>query len=92
VKPPESRSRRFFKLAGMTTSVATRYAGSRIRTLLGTKEDSEGILSQAHAASGRRIAETLGELKGAVMKVGQMASIGADWLPPELAEPLAALQ
>ena len=34
--------------------------------------------------SGEVIAKTLGELKGAVMKVGQMASVAADMLPKEV--------
>jgi predicted unusual protein kinase regulating ubiquinone biosynthesis (AarF/ABC1/UbiB family) len=38
------------------------------------------------------IAKTLGELKGAVMKVGQMASVASDLLPPELTEALRTLQ
>ncbi len=42
--------------------------------------------------SGELIAQTLGELKGAVMKVGQMASIAKDVLPTELAEALQSLQ
>jgi predicted unusual protein kinase regulating ubiquinone biosynthesis (AarF/ABC1/UbiB family) len=42
--------------------------------------------------AGDRIAKTLGELKGAVMKVGQMASIGADILPREVSDALMRLQ
>ena len=47
---------------------------------------------EAHELNGGRIARTLGELKGAVMKVGQMASIAGDILPRELAEALRGLQ
>lgn len=36
--------------------------------------------------------ETLGQMKGAAMKLGQLASQYADVLPPELAGPLARLQ
>jgi predicted unusual protein kinase regulating ubiquinone biosynthesis (AarF/ABC1/UbiB family) len=39
-----------------------------------------------------RIVKTLGELKGAVMKVGQYVSIQADLLPKEFADVLASLQ
>jgi predicted unusual protein kinase regulating ubiquinone biosynthesis (AarF/ABC1/UbiB family) len=39
-----------------------------------------------------RIVETLGEMKGAAMKVGQMLSLHEGMLPPEVAEVLRALQ
>jgi predicted unusual protein kinase regulating ubiquinone biosynthesis (AarF/ABC1/UbiB family) len=39
-----------------------------------------------------RIAETLGEMKGAAMKVGQMLSLHEGMLPPEVAEVLRSLQ
>ncbi len=39
-----------------------------------------------------RIVETLGEMKGAAMKVGQMLSLHEGMLPPEVSEVLRALQ
>ena len=39
-----------------------------------------------------RIVETLGEMKGAAMKVGQMLSLHESMLPPEVAEVLSLLQ
>jgi predicted unusual protein kinase regulating ubiquinone biosynthesis (AarF/ABC1/UbiB family) len=41
---------------------------------------------------GERIASTLGELKGAAMKMGQMASMAGDLLPKELGAALQSLQ
>lgn len=40
----------------------------------------------------QRVADTLGELKGAAMKVGQMASLHDGLLPPEVAAILSVLQ
>lgn len=40
----------------------------------------------------RRVVATLGEMKGAVMKVGQMLSLHEGMLPPEVAEVLQLLQ
>jgi len=77
---------------GMTTSVATRYTGLRIMNALGFKERARKRLPLTNARVGARIARTLGELKGPVMKMGQMASISTDILPREIAEPLAALR
>ncbi len=89
---PVTRGRRFFKLAGMTAQVAGSYATTRIKSIFQSEENAETDLKAAHERNGGRIAKTLGELKGAVMKVGQMASIASDILPKELAEALRGLQ
>lgn len=80
------------KLAGMTASVAGNYAASTVRGMFSSEEERERLKAERDRSSGGRIAKTLGELKGAVMKVGQMASIAADILPKELAESLGQLQ
>lgn len=90
-KPVTSRAGRFLKLAGMTASVAGQYAGQRARRLLGT-ENEEGARSESYTRMAGQIAETLGELKGAVMKVGQIASQTQDFLPREFSEALEKLQ
>ena len=89
---PVTRGKRFFKLAGMTAQVAGSYAKTRIKSMFQSEEDAERERNAAHELNGGRIARTLGELKGAVMKVGQMASIASDLLPKELAEALRSLQ
>lgn len=89
---PVTKGRRFFKLAGMTAQVAGSYATTRIKSMFQSEESAESDLKAAHERNGGRIARTLGELKGAVMKVGQMASIAGDILPKELAEALRGLQ
>ncbi len=89
---PVTKGRRFLRLAGMTASVAGRYAGSRLKSMFQSPEQAARDRAAVNEQNGTRIAETLGELKGAVMKVGQMASIATDVLPRELAEPLKALQ
>jgi predicted unusual protein kinase regulating ubiquinone biosynthesis (AarF/ABC1/UbiB family) len=76
----------------MTTAVASRYTGLRILSALGFDERVRKKLPITNAKVGARIARTLGELKGPVMKMGQMASLSSDLLPRELAEPLAALR
>ncbi|NOY26808.1 MAG: AarF/ABC1/UbiB kinase family protein [Oligoflexia bacterium] len=81
---------RLLRLAGMTASVAGGYAQSRVRRALGADADQEE--HRFRKASGERIARTLGELKGAAMKVGQFASAARDLLPPELTDALVGLQ
>lgn len=80
------------RLAGMTARVAGGYAKSRIKSVFQSEEAAERDRSETHARAGELIATTLGELKGAVMKVGQMASIARDILPREIAEALGSLQ
>lgn len=80
------------RLAGMTARVATGYTTSRVKAVFQSKEAAERDRARAHEQAGELIAQTLGELKGAVMKVGQMASIAGDLLPKELSEALGALQ
>jgi predicted unusual protein kinase regulating ubiquinone biosynthesis (AarF/ABC1/UbiB family) len=74
---------RGFSLLKMTASVGARAIQSKI-----AGSGIEGKIQQARA-----ITETLGELKGAAMKLGQLLSIqGEDFLPKEVAEVLAQLQ
>ncbi len=76
----------------MTASIAGNMAMTKVRSLFQTEEDAEAARQESHRESGNLIAQTLGELKGAVMKVGQMASIAHDVLPKELSEALGKLQ
>ncbi|MEO1266967.1 MAG: AarF/ABC1/UbiB kinase family protein, partial [Myxococcota bacterium] len=89
---PTSRRQRFFKLAGMTASVAGNFATNRVKGLFQRQDERERARAEADARSGERIAKTLGELKGAAMKLGQMASMAKDILPNELASALTGLQ
>jgi len=76
----------------MTARVATRYTTSRVKSVFQSKEAAERDRIKTHQQAGELITKTLGELKGAVMKVGQMASIAGDLLPKEMSDALAALQ
>lgn len=89
---PVGRRERFFKLAGMTASVAVSYAKTRVVGAFQSAEAAALERAKSYAESGERIAATLGELKGAAMKLGQMASISSDLLPKELAGALTKLQ
>lgn len=89
---PATKGRRLFRLASMTARVATNYTKSRVKSVFQSEEAAERDRVKAHGEAGQLIAQTLGELKGAVMKVGQMASIAGDLLPKELSDALGALQ
>jgi predicted unusual protein kinase regulating ubiquinone biosynthesis (AarF/ABC1/UbiB family) len=89
---PATKGKRLMRLASMTARVATGYTTSRVKAVFQSKEAAERDRVRTHEQAGELIAQTLGELKGAVMKVGQMASIAGDLLPKELSEALGALQ
>lgn len=90
--PAKSRTKRFLKLAGMTASVATRYAGEKIKDAVQDEDTRKQSKSRAYGKMAEDITETLGELKGAVMKVGQIVSQTQDFLPAEFSEALKKLQ
>lgn len=86
--------KRFMKLAGMSASIAGNFAKNRIKGALGTLSEEDRLREREELFSqvGEQIANTLGEMKGAVMKVGQIASQFKDVFPKEIADALAKLQ
>ena len=89
---PATKGKRLLRLAGMTARVASSYTKSRVKAVFQSDEAAAAERAEVHRQSGELIAQTLGELKGAVMKVGQMASIAKDVLPREIADALQKLQ
>ena len=89
---PPSRARRFLKMAKTTASMAGDATATRIKSWFQSDDEVADSRAASQRRNGERLAETLGELKGAVMKLGQMASVATDLLPAELAEPLEELQ
>ncbi|MBF4488491.1 AarF/ABC1/UbiB kinase family protein [Psychrobacter sp. N25K4-3-2] len=88
----KSSGKRFMKLAGMTASIAGKAAKNSLRHLSSDEEKRLQARSDLMQDVGIQIAETLGEMKGAVMKVGQIASQYKDVFPPEVATALEKLQ
>ncbi|MFV1872998.1 MAG: ABC1 kinase family protein [Oleiphilus sp.] len=87
-----SRSGRFIKLAGMTASVAGRYASERVQSVFSNEETIDARKKAAYTKMADDIVDTLGDLKGAVMKIGQIASQTQDLLPKEFSDALKKLQ
>lgn len=91
-KNASSPGRRFMKLAGMTASIATKTVSNSIRNFNADEDQKNESRSKMFQDIGLQIADTLGEMKGAVMKVGQIASQYKDIFPPEVAKAIAKLQ
>ena len=87
-----SAGRRFMKLAGMTASIATKAVSTSIKSINADEEKKLEAKSKLYQDIGIKIADTLGEMKGAVMKVGQIASQYKDIFPPEVQNAIAKLQ
>ncbi|MHA3049822.1 ABC1 kinase family protein [Acinetobacter sp. ANC 4641] len=87
-----SPTRRFLKLAGMTASIATKTVSNTLRSLSADEDQKNAAKSKLFQEIGIQIADTLGQMKGAVMKVGQIASQYKDIFPPEVAQAISKLQ
>ncbi len=88
----KGRVSRFLKLSGLATKVGASYLGQKIKSAFVSDETKQASLVRANVRNADRIVKTLGELKGTVMKLGQMMSLQADVLPREMTEILAKLQ
>jgi predicted unusual protein kinase regulating ubiquinone biosynthesis (AarF/ABC1/UbiB family) len=87
MKIPKGRVRRSAKLGTAMGSQAARYAGTRAASVARSKEGAEERLEARHLETALTMVRTLGEMKGAAMKIGQLASfIDTEFLPPEYAE------
>ncbi len=83
---------RVLKLGSLAGRVATSVAANRVASLARRPASRTKSRTDNLVANASRIAETLGELKGAAMKVGQMLSLQDSVLPPEVAAVLRTLQ
>lgn len=91
-EPITSAFRRFVKLGGLMGRVGTSVLGSRALDLILSEATRQGRTTENLVKNATRIVETLGEMKGAAMKVGQMLSLHEGLLPDEVAGVLRALQ
>ncbi|MGZ3459148.1 MAG: ABC1 kinase family protein [Archangium sp.] len=84
--PPQGRFSRFRKLAGLSAQLGADVIKSGARRLAGQEPE---LLSKAAA---EKLVATLGELKGAAMKFGQVVSMDTEFLSPEVRQVIARLQ
>jgi predicted unusual protein kinase regulating ubiquinone biosynthesis (AarF/ABC1/UbiB family) len=83
------RSRRMWS---MTARNGTRFAANRVRRVLTAAERRAALDTQFAIRTAEDVAKELGEMKGVLMKVGQLVSFIAEGLPDEAQRALAALQ
>ncbi len=76
----------------MGTSVGARMGAARVRTIGRSEERRKEIRRDAAMRSAGDVLEVMGNMKGAVMKLAQMASFAIDGLPDGVQQQLAQLQ
>jgi predicted unusual protein kinase regulating ubiquinone biosynthesis (AarF/ABC1/UbiB family) len=87
MKIPKGRVRRSAKLGTAMGGQAARYAGTKAASVARSQDGAEEKLEARHLETALKLVRTLGEMKGAAMKIGQLASfIDTEFLPPEYAE------
>jgi predicted unusual protein kinase regulating ubiquinone biosynthesis (AarF/ABC1/UbiB family) len=86
------RARRSAILAGAATKAGGSWAVDRARRTFADAERREELDQARQLRTAEQVAETLGHLKGAMMKLGQMASYLDQGLPEPIREALAQLQ
>jgi predicted unusual protein kinase regulating ubiquinone biosynthesis (AarF/ABC1/UbiB family) len=81
---PQGRVRRTAKLGTVIGSEGARYAGTRAANLARSKERAGAAMDTRHLEAAERMVDVLGTMKGAAMKIGQLASfIDTEFIPDE---------
>src|SRR3954462_13550749 len=84
---PSGRIGRTAKVGQAIGSSGARYAGTRARNLARSSDAGATEIDKRHLEIADRMVDALGQLKGAAMKIGQLASfIDTEFLPPEYRE------
>src|ERR687885_1149982 len=84
---PSGRIQRTAKVGQAIGSSGAKYAGTRARNVVRSKDDGAAEIDKRHLEAADKMVDALGQLKGAAMKIGQLASfIDTEFLPPDYRE------
>jgi predicted unusual protein kinase regulating ubiquinone biosynthesis (AarF/ABC1/UbiB family) len=84
---PKGRVRRTAKVGTVIGSQGARYAGTRAANVARSKERAAEAMDARHLEAAERMVDVLGTMKGAAMKIGQLASfIDTEFIPEEYRE------
>ncbi len=90
-KVPVSSLSRIWTLGSLQAKVTAGYLAYWLRSRFSDAEEKQRLKSEAHLAAALQLFGTMGYLRGAVMKVGQMLANLPEVVPEEFAEVLSAL-
>ena len=86
------RLRRSARVYRLTARRSAHWAAVKVRGARATEEERSRLEERFAIRTAEDVARELGNMKGAIMKAGQMISFIADGLPPEAQAALASLQ
>lgn len=89
---PSTRLGRFARIGRMGARLSASWLGAGLRRLFAGREGRARIDAARREAQARVVAETMGHMKGAFMKLGQMMSFVSEAMPAEFRATLASLQ
>lgn len=91
-KVPVSSLTRMWTLGSMQAKVAIGYLAYAMRSTFSSKTKQQEMLNEAHLNAALKLLGTMGYLRGAVMKVGQLLGNLPHVVPEEIAEAMERLQ
>jgi predicted unusual protein kinase regulating ubiquinone biosynthesis (AarF/ABC1/UbiB family) len=84
---PQGRVRRTAKVGTVIGSQGARYAATRAANIARSKDEAAEAMDARHLEAAERMVDVLGTMKGAAMKIGQLASfIDTEFIPEEYRE------
>ena len=86
------RMGRIARISRLSARLSASWLGSRLRRLFAGRERRKHLDASARKAAAERVAREMGQMKGALMKLGQMLSFVSDDIPEEYRAALASLQ
>lgn len=90
-KVPVSSFSRLWNLGSLQAKVSCGYLAYWLRSCFADADEKQRLKSEAHLAAALQLFGTMGYLRGAVMKVGQLLANLPEVVPEEFAAVLAAL-
>ncbi|WP_243374107.1 AarF/ABC1/UbiB kinase family protein [Geotalea sp. SG265] len=90
-KVPVSSFARIWSLGSLNARLTAGYFAYWLRSLFVGQDERQRLKSEAHLAAALKLFGTMGYLRGAVMKIGQLLANLPEVVPEEFAEVLSAL-
>lgn len=84
--------RRLAQVSALASGMPLRVVWARLRGLFVSRVRRQALLDQCHERNAARALETMGQMKGAMMKLAQMVSYVSEDVPEAYRKQLAALQ
>jgi predicted unusual protein kinase regulating ubiquinone biosynthesis (AarF/ABC1/UbiB family) len=86
------RAGRIARMSRLSARLSASWVGSRVRRLFASKSRRAKLDAESRKAAAESVAKEMGQMKGALMKLGQMMSFVSDDIPEEFRAALQSLQ